>query len=149
MNKRPVSQFDVQGSALNEQTTAEPIIHQTYSLKGGDHDTFTRAVRVEYQGGAASNMRTEAVFSLTAAMNLRDQLEGAIASHEREILAQENEPLAVACAWCGKHISGPERSTIAEYDSHGICPDCVRRELRLTGRWPKPTPEVSKTHLTD
>jgi hypothetical protein len=31
--------------------------------------------------------------------------------------------IKTVCAWCGVHLSGPERSTVI---SHGMCPECAK-----------------------
>ena len=36
-------------------------------------------------------------------------------------------PMKVICAWCNKHLRGPED---AELISHGICPECKEKELK-------------------
>lgn len=46
--------------------------------------------------------------------------------------AREVRPLTVICAWCGKHMSGPELRP-GERPSHGMCAECKARELAEAG----------------
>jgi hypothetical protein len=121
---KPETQFPIQGSALNTNVRTEPIVHRAYSLKGEEHDSFTRAVRLTYSS-EFGNMSTEAVMSLEAAQRLIEQLQCVVFAHECDMRNAQPEPMKVGCAWCGKQISGPKAESVSEYESHGICPPCA------------------------
>jgi hypothetical protein len=36
--------------------------------------------------------------------------------------------LTTVCAWCNRHMSGPERNT-PDRISHGICEDCAKVQM--------------------
>jgi Zn-finger nucleic acid-binding protein len=40
--------------------------------------------------------------------------------------------IKIICAWCGKHLSGPEEASTI---SHGLCPDCARVWLEEAFVW--------------
>jgi len=40
------------------------------------------------------------------------------------------EPAPVYCAWCRKHLSGPEVGYLDARVSHGICPSCKGSMLK-------------------
>ena len=54
------------------------------------------------------------------------------------------EELSVYCAWCGKHISGPQRVDPNQQVSHGICSDCYVQEMEALDNIKRPV-DVNKT----
>lgn len=41
---------------------------------------------------------------------------------------RDDERLKRVCAWCGKHLGGPKDAP-PDRVSHGICKDCMKKEL--------------------
>lgn len=40
-----------------------------------------------------------------------------------------SEVLPVYCAWCKRHMRGPEPGYNDPSVSHGLCPECAKREF--------------------
>lgn len=46
--------------------------------------------------------------------------------------------MKTVCAWCLKHLKGPEHASLV---SHGMCPDCFNNARRQLGLHIDPTPD--------
>lgn len=66
--------------------------------------------------------------------DLKRDFEGTGKDWSPPIISNNGSPVSrdikVVCSWCGKHMGG---NTTAEIVSHGICADCLQKELDKVG----------------
>ena len=99
-----------------------------------------RALRMSLKT-LATQLHNEKAARLDAESGLTAELEGLREelTAQRRVIAQlmrervaapvlKASEIETVCAWCGKHISGPEGAS-PERVSHGLCPECLEEKF--------------------
>ena len=101
-------------------------LSQLVAYSGGQVQNLSgevRSLRKQVDDYSQEELRRE-----TDLAQLKDEVDGLRQWVVRLVREREAAEIETVCAWCGKHISGPEDAA-PERVSHGICPKCLEEKF--------------------